>query len=42
MDLDEKGGREELRGLGRGKTVIRIHCMRISVFDKRGKRKVES
>ena len=39
MDLDEKGGREELGGVDRGKTVIGIHCMRISAFHKGGKRK---
>lgn len=39
MDLDEKGNREELGGVYGGKTVIRIHCMRIFVFDNREKKK---
>lgn len=34
MDLDQKGGREDLGGVDGGKTIIRIHCMRISVFEK--------
>lgn len=34
-DLDEGTGREELEGINRGKTVVRIYCMKTSIFNKR-------
>lgn len=38
VDLDEKGGREELKGVEIGEPEIRIYCMRTStIFDKREK-----
>lgn len=34
-DLDEGTGREELEGINRGKTIVRIYCMKTSIFNKR-------
>lgn len=33
-----KRGGEELRGVEGGETMIRIHCMRKSTFNKQGKK----
>lgn len=34
-----KRGGEELRGVEGGETMIRIHCMRKSTFNKQGKKR---
>lgn len=36
IDLERRGGREELRGVGGGDIIIRMHCMgKKSIFNER-------
>lgn len=38
MDLDDRGGREELRGAEGGEPVVRKYCMRKeTIYNKKGK-----
>lgn len=39
VDLDRKGGEEELGGVEKGKTIIRILCEEKNLFAMKGKRR---
>lgn len=42
VDLEEEGDGEKLGGVERGEILIRIQCMKISIFNKENKKKRKS
>lgn len=34
VDLEERGGKEELGGIEEGETIISIYCVRKNIFNK--------